>query len=62
MSSVPPRQKESRPQSWDIVQVAPWTDAGAIDESHVIAGKRQLNFRSHLINFSIWKSNTGCCV
>ena len=41
MSSVPPRQKKSRPQSWDIVHVAPWTDAGAIDESHVIAGKRQ---------------------
>ena len=41
MSSVPPRQKKIRPQSWDIVHVAPWTDAGAIDESHVIAGKRQ---------------------
>ena len=32
---------KKRLQSLDIVQVAPWTDAGAIDESHVTAGKSQ---------------------
>ena len=36
----PPRQNK-RPRKWDIIAVAPWTDAGAVDESHVISGKRQ---------------------
>ena len=36
------RPANKRPQrQWDMVVVAPWTDGGAIDQSHVLSGKRQ---------------------
>jgi hypothetical protein len=33
--------KKRPPQQWDMVVVAPWTDASAIDQSRVVSGKRQ---------------------
>ena len=41
VSKVAARPANKRPQQWDIVAVAPWTDAGAIDQSRVASGKRQ---------------------
>jgi hypothetical protein len=33
--------KKRPPQQWDMIVVAPWTDASAIDQSRVVSGKRQ---------------------
>ena len=38
--AAPPLQNKG-PLKWDIIAVAPWTDAGAVDENHVISSKRQ---------------------
>ena len=42
--------------------IVPRTDAGAIDESHVIAGKSQRKRVSHLKLISTLGSSIGCCV